>query len=217
MTTKKLDNTGNFLPFPGFTVVADVYSGNVALFERLHNRLASSIIAEYNSLLPVESYHITQFAVISKKKLNPAQWSTWIKNNMRSMRGLHVALESRTEPFTFRIAGVHGRLLSLEMEVDPAAIQAQFNVAKSFNLEKEIPRKFHCSLGYQYKEFPDKETAAAVEAEFWKIIEEELSATAILQADKPKLCYYESMLQFVPWDGSKVPDSPLFLTKIVGL
>lgn len=170
--SKKIDNSGCFLPFVGFTTVANVYDRNQELFQRLHDQLSNSIIAEYNTLLPPSSYHITTFAIIAKKKLNDQQWSTWKNKNLRSLRLVHSALETETAPFTFQISDLHRKLLSILVDVEPGAAYLQRNVARDAGYEKKIPPSFHISLATNSKTFLTKTQETELEmnsGEYWQI------------------------------------------------
>lgn len=208
MTTKKIDEFGNYLPFPGFTVVADVYQQNLELFSRIFSQLQnSSLITEYNSLLPAESYHITQFSLMEQKKMNEKQWDDWIQSRMGTMTAVHKHLKHETKAFTFRIVAIYNKKLTLYCEVDPIAEETQRQVAGMTSYERNIPMKFHISLGYQFKPFPTPDVAVLVGDELRRILSEELPhhETVSLNAERPKLCYFHDMTKFIPFNCGRNP------------
>ena len=130
MTNKKFDQFGNYLRFPGFTVVADVFNPNQDVFQAIFDKLKSNaLLLEYNALLPVESYHITQFSIISQKTMTDDQWHNWFKSQAIRLRATHRELESGTSPFSFRIVGVDKRRITFLVEVSNVANEEQKQVA----------------------------------------------------------------------------------------
>jgi len=130
MTNKKFDKFGNYLRFPGFTVVADVFKPNQDVFQAIFDKLKSNaLLLEYNALLPVESYHITQFSIISQKTMTDDQWHNWFKSQAIRLRATHRELESGTNPFSFRIVGVDKRRITFLVEVSEIANGEQKEVA----------------------------------------------------------------------------------------
>lgn len=217
--SQKIDSEGNYLPFPGMTVVADVYQTNKELFDDLYRRLRSSeLITKYNSLLPAESYHITTFAVITPKhsKLlvsdDDRQWQHWIQQNLPKLQSIHQSIESTLTPFNFRIAACKDRRLTLVVQVDPIAESNQKELAKSVGYKKEVPRYFHISLAYQHRPFEDPTIADRIAEEFNEILRTILPNHVLvdLPAMQPHLCYYHSMCEFVPWDASSNPFEPTY-------
>lgn len=139
MTNKKFDELGNYLRFPGFTVVADVYKPNLDVFLAIFELLRSNpLIVEYNSLLPVESYHITQFAIASQKTMADDEWHNWFNSQAQRLQFTHQSLESGTNPFTFRIIGVNKRRISFLVEVSQSAHYEQTQVADTTGELQEL-------------------------------------------------------------------------------
>jgi hypothetical protein len=218
----KIDSEGNYLPFPGFTVVADVYQTNRDLFDELHRRLRKSeLITRYNSLLPAESYHITTFAVITPKHSkmlvgeDDRQWQYWIEQNMTKLHSMHKSIESTLTPFNFRITGCQDKRLTLMVQVDPLAETAQKDLAKVVGYKKDVPRYFHISLAYQYRPFEDPSIVGRIAQELNEILQEILPNYPLvdLPAMQPHLCYYHDMCEFVPWDATTNPFEPTYRKK----
>ncbi len=196
------------MPFPGFTVVADVFGPNSDLFQRIVSRLeACTLITEHYSLLPVESYHITSFSLVEQRKMNDRQFNDWIKHHLKGMQLVHQQLHSQTAPFKFRITGVGRRRPSLICEVDDEASSQQRAVAEMSPYEKNIPRQFHISLCYQYKDSSDPNFQSLVYEQMCAIMEEELPgySSVSLSAEQPKLCYFHDMTRFIPFDAARNP------------
>lgn len=208
MTTKKISPSGQYLSFPGFTVVADVFQKNAGLFRRIHARMqACPLITDYNALLPAESYHITAFSLNEQRRMNDREFEDWIRSQSRAMQFTHRELEAQTKPFTFRITGVRHQKLTFMCEVDPAAESVQRTVAEMTPYAENIPGGFHISLGYEFKKVKDKTYFDRVHELMMTILNEELPnfQSVDLHAHQPKLCYFHDMTRFIPFDGSRNP------------
>jgi hypothetical protein len=204
--SSKIGSTGDYLPFSGLTVVADVYQSNKEVFDQLYARLSSSCIPEYCSLLPKESYHITTFSIISRKKMEKDKWVKYMKCEAKRMQHLHAALNKLPDTYQFKFAVDHRKHLTLSAHLDCETVEAQRSIAEKYSLLKCIPKRFHITLGYLYKAFPNaeeenrfNEARSQIAVDFLRY---ELEC---LVAQQPKLCYYNDMTKFFPWDGTHDP------------
>jgi hypothetical protein len=208
MTTKKIDSSGNYLSFPGFTVVADVYAQNNELFQKIHEQLRNCpLIVDYYALLPAESYHITTFGIKCQKKMDSKNFNSWINGNLEMFQTVNSEIEQGTEAFSYRISGVRKNQLTFLVSVNTSAAQNQRRAASKTPYEKDIPRSFHISLGYQYKDFPDDTILPRIVQHLENILSDLLPfhETTPLQANKPELCYFHDMTRFIPWNGESNP------------
>ena len=59
MNNKKVDSAGNYLPCPGYTIVAHALHPLPTPLTELVTYLSSSELGDYYSFLPSTSYHVT--------------------------------------------------------------------------------------------------------------------------------------------------------------
>jgi hypothetical protein len=209
MYCKKFSEQGQYLPFPGFTVVTDTFSNNAEVFESFHQRLSESpAITNYHALLPPESYHITAFSIMEQKKNTPEQWVSWIQSHLEKLQKLHRDLEHNTKPHTFRIVKAKDKQLTLLVEIDTAEAEVEKNLAfADAEMASRLPNGHHISLGYQFKKFENKAAERLCWSEFQRTFQEVFPhyETETYQAMQPKLCYFDDMTKFIPWDATSIP------------
>src|SRR2546423_860244 len=76
----KINAEGIYLPFPGFTMVADIADKDKPFFQALHDRLAQiPFLTEHYGLLPVSSYHMTTVNLYTKYPELANTWEEFIK------------------------------------------------------------------------------------------------------------------------------------------
>lgn len=211
MFTKKIDSSGNYLPFPGLTVVADVFSKTPDIFQHFHDRLAAcSAITDYTALLPAESYHITAFSIIEQRSMGSLEWTSWLCEHLVTLQDLTRELHACTRPYSFRISEASGRRLTLLVEIDQIEAENEKEVAVKAKRScgTRIPKVHHISLGYPFKRFENKEKEKLFAQEFHTIFLDVFSSNwqnVIYWADRPKLCFFNDMTCFIPWDAMDLP------------
>lgn len=230
--SKKIDKEGRYLPFPGYTVVANVYDLNQTFFDELYLRLQNStLISRHYSLLPKDSYHITTFSIFARKTMSDHDWQHWIHSHSKSrLRPCHDMIKETLTPFHFRIKQCSPRRLHFQVEVDEANTEKHHQVARDTGYEDGIQHcGFHITLGYQFLDFPVDLTKSKnqqkvqtnafleqVTAEVNHLVQELLHLVKErehhdddwMSAAQPQLCFYHDMTKFIPWDGESNPFYP---------
>ncbi len=206
---KKIDLvSGNYTSFPGFTVVADVYDQNREFFSEIYKRLSDSqVITEYYALLPLESYHITQFGINEQKAMTDSQWNSWIKQNQDNLTMVHDLFSQQPE-FEFRMSSIKDNRLTFLVSIDQQTVDRHRAVANASNFGREHFHHPHISLGYERKRISSKSTVPQeINNELNKILTEvqQQFSVGVLRASKPELCYFYDMTKFIPFDGKSNP------------
>jgi hypothetical protein len=78
-------------------------------------------------------------------------------------------------------------------------------VANTFNLNDHVPEKFHITLGYQYQWYETGDDALEVNNHLHSILSEFQTQNQCFTLEKPRLCYFNDMTAFTPWDGKGFP------------
>jgi hypothetical protein len=222
MFTQKIDSSGRYLPFPGLTAVADVFRGNMDIFQHFHDRLsACSAITDYTALLPAESYHITAFGITEQRSQTPSEWTDWLSEHLNSLHDLHLQMEQHTRPYEFRIVKAQGRRLTLIVEIESMEAAAERHVASTTQkYQVRVPRTHHISLGYPYRKFENKIKEKQFTEEFQNIFVDVFSSdwqSARFTANQPRLCFYNDMTAFIPWDATAPPQFSSLINEMNGI
>lgn len=205
----KVDTSGQYVPFHGVTVVASaVRTENIGLLEELHLALSNCKSASNNfALLPVSSYHMTTMDLATEKSFAPGTFTTFIDNNMPWFRRLHQMLVERefAPCITVDYAQVHG-VIMLIVKLDEAQDSKLREIAKAFNIEEKIPPAYHITFGYRFKPMSSeelKQLEIEVNSLFDAVFTKRNSRQLVL--DATKLCYFNDMCAFIPWDADTNP------------
>lgn len=209
---EKIGPAGVYLPFPGFSTVASVINHNEKnkLFKTLHMRLNDSpIVTKYFALLPLDSYHITIINIETKTGKSEEGWKFWFQNQVDRLMDAHSLFEEKSRDFNFRIASVDGSSttprLTLFAAVDTESEITLKGVVDSVGYLKHVPvQGFHITLGYQYNPYENytvfpmikQAVVAALVGAFGESYQ-----TIIFSANKPKVCYFPDMKEFIPLDN----------------
>lgn len=201
----KIDSKGQYCHFPGTTVVSAIQAADQDFWRRVHDRLKNSpTICKYYSPLPYESYHMTTAALDTKHMAKDKNWKEFIDERTPFYSELHNDLLA--DPI---FPEVQFGLLSeasgitLEVTLSTEQIAAIQKFAQKHGCEESVPHCFHITLAYQYQSFPAEDHL--------KIIQELRAVSQMLKQKKkiglepPKLCYFQDMTCFTPWDGEKNP------------
>lgn len=196
----KIDERGNYLPFPGTTVVAAIRDADLPLWRALHAALDSlDVVKEHYALLPAESYHMTTSDLFTAREHGLAR----IEGELPHLREFHQALvENAYEP-SIVVEGFSVRpnvcRLNLAFSEEQQAINK--DVCERFGFLDRIPPVFHITLGYSFR--PTSERIRDT-------ISEAIGATLKCWGkryvlDQPRLCYFDDMTKFIPWDARSWP------------
>lgn len=213
MKLKKLDSNGNYTLYPGLTVVAHVLEKDNAFWSKIYELVSNNdLLKEYYAPLPKTSYHMTTTNLFTEAAIGGKKWKPFVINNNTYFQSLYEELQDQS--FTPKILIKHvkvGYSISLSIHLTEEQKQIISNLAERFNVSNGVPNRFHITLAYQYKPISyymlkkiENELNSALES-----LMHEYGESFNLQS--PKLCYFDDMLGFTPWDVSSFPfkDHPI--------
>lgn len=198
---KKVDAHGNYLEFPGVTVIAEAGNANQEFWQQIHRFLnQTEAIRLYYAPLPCESYHMTTNHLYTKYELSE-NWPIFLTQNHDFFQRLHAkigAMPFTPTPIIERINATHA--LQLNLRLPPSQYMLIKTIANEFGIDHKIPAQFHITLAYAYRRMCNVH-----------IINDEITQLALLCLNKnltlcpPKMCIFHDMLQFISWDGKTNP------------
>ncbi len=202
----KLNASGQYTRYPGVTVIAAVLEKDNDLWSDIRECLTSSSASEYFAFTPVTSYHMTVFNLFTERGVGKLKWNSFIKNNLGYFEALSHALSSQEE-INFRVTNIivtNGGTINLLVEPSAEQISDYINIAKAYGAEEGIP-VFHITLGHCFKLMKP-----AVEAQVKAQLKTELASIFKYHAEPlkvaaPKLCSFQDMTKFKPWNGKTDP------------
>ncbi|WP_133136837.1 DUF1868 domain-containing protein [Legionella rowbothamii] len=196
---EKIDAQGNYLEFPGVTVIADVDNKDKDFWLHIYGLLnGAKKLRSYYAPLPCSSYHMTTNNLYTESDA-PNNWPTLL--NDERFQHLHAKLTANSFTPTAKIVAIKA---SYALQLNLILPQSQYTLVKAiadeFGIENKIPQTFHVTLAYAYKELSDVQ-----------IIAPEIERLASLCLKKeftmrpPRLCFFHDMQQFFSWDGKNNP------------
>lgn len=216
----KVDEEGNYVQFQGFTIISNVSESNIKFWNDVFVTLSTKIVnlSKYYSLLPLDSYHMTTinlFTEIDAKRANQTlvdyvdSRMDWLKDLKNDTDGLY-KIEPRSPlglPFADSTIGYE---VAWDADQDDEAMQV-INLARKYNVVNKIPPWYHVTLAYQYKvPLDDREkkeldvVRKSTKLELDKI-RQNLGKVTVLSFYQAKVCYFNDMTRFIPWEGLKSP------------
>ncbi|XP_005090431.1 uncharacterized protein LOC101861409 [Aplysia californica] len=206
---EKIDATGKYLPFYGYTII------NMVVEQQLHDLelfiKSTQTLKKYVSALPSSSYHVTYYDIFSQRKI-PEKYlsrSGLVPSNhwTQSMETLYQDL-GKAQTFCSELPAANAfvkkqfslgpspgqaLLLLITLEGDAEVSQLRQKCTTVFG-ERGKP-EFHMTLGYTYKAIPvDALKLISKELKMlWSIIPDGV------QLQKPDVYYFETMEEFLPF------------------
>ncbi|QIN33562.1 DUF1868 domain-containing protein [Legionella longbeachae] len=202
----KIDSTGNYVEFPGVTIIAPIIktSQENHFLHNMHQSLASStLLTQYYTPLPLESYHMTTCNLYTKNEHN-LDWFKFITDRLEFFQNLCTQLKNHEFIPEVSIEAVQvGRALQLRLSLPESQKAVIRELAQTMGIEEGIPSFFHLTLAYCYKNISDKKLHQEIISAVEEIIAPYINRQIKLHV--PTLCYFESMLAFIPWNGTAYP------------
>lgn len=204
----KIDKFGNYIPFPGVTIIAPVLSGDALFWQNLHSRLmACTHLSSYFTLLPSTSYHMTTNNLFTQFSVGDDNWPEFIDRCLPKLQEIHARLREFAFSSVAKVLSYSNNwAIQLVLELSPDQIKTIKDIAKEFDIAWGIPENFHMTLAYQYKhmnprmgEIIDLEISAALD----DILR--MHTHPIIRLQAPKLHIFHDMTAFTPWDASSNP------------
>ncbi|KTD63845.1 hypothetical protein Lsan_1278 [Legionella santicrucis] len=203
---EKIDSTGNYIEFPGVTIIAPIIKAAQEnnFLHKIHQSLASStLLTQYYTPLPDESYHMTTCNLYTKNEHN-LDWFKFITDKLEFFQNLFTQLKAHEFTPEVSIEAVQvGRALQLRLSLPESQKAMIRELAQTMGIEEGIPSFFHITLAYCYKNISDKKLHQEITAAIEEIIAPYINQKIKLHV--PTLCYFESMQAFIPWDGVAYP------------
>jgi len=204
---------GLYLPFPGVTVVCNVCETSAKSLERLPELLSELPTLSKTFLpLPPRSYHVTVLDIACKYKplQEDAEWDAWL-SEPRWRLAADELVSASWRP-KLRLSGV--RVLSrtvLAAELEPAeegtpahpgGLPLNRRLVEVLGLEKSQVHPWHMTIGYCSKPDELDESSADLQAELARFEASVREAVGPeLGLAEARLCRFQDMQAFLPWDG----------------
>jgi hypothetical protein len=191
---RKIDDQGNYLPFPGYTIVTHAVHPLPKVFTNLVDYLSQSELRHYYSFLPARSYHVT---------INPLEnvhdeHQTLLQEEQRRLKDDNTSLICTVDQL------ICAKAIHLEVHFDErnAHFEATINRVRSHELQQAnilhgYKRAWHLTLAYQYKNIESTDAENRIKT----IIEQIPSSSHFpfdIQLDSIRICRYEDMTEFRP-------------------
>lgn len=204
----KVDARGEYALFPGVTVVSACYPEHKEFCETIHKALKNNpLIMQHFSPLPANSYHMTTMSLETEQQVGGI-WEQFITNNLSHYKKIKQALQKT--PITPSIEKMKvniGRTISLAVNLPREHVTQIEEIAKALSIEETIPKIFHITLAYsRSNKIISIEISEQLQAEITRELNEILEKTILpLKIAEAKLCYFNDMKAFLPWDAEHNP------------
>jgi len=191
----KIDIQGNYVPFPGYTIVSHAIHPLPKPLTDLVNYLSSSELQKYYSFLPATSYHVT----INPLENVRTEHKSLLEDEQRKLKEQNTTSICTAEKLICRTA------ISIEVEFKDDENQTFQNIIK--NVQSNILQQseilynrvlpWHLTLAYQYKDIENNEIKTKLDQ-----IIANIPQTSRLPFDIPldhiRICHYNDMTKFTP-------------------
>ena len=201
----KIDKKGHYRKFPGISVVAAIKDEDTDLWKEVYDSI-HKITKGYYAPLPHTSYHMTAVDLYTEAAVGHMRWKQFVRSNLSFFQSIHTSFQDQAitpmiQIETTKIAGVIQLLLRLPQEQDSTI----HRIATKFNVDKQVPKVFHITLAYPFKSIESSQ--AKLMEELIKTDIEKIFAKYgnVITLEPPKLCYFNDMKAFIPWNGDKSP------------
>ncbi len=191
----KIDIQGNYVSFPGYTIVSHALHPLPKPLIDLVNYLSSSELQKYYSFLPTTSYHVT---------INPLEnvldeHKSLLEEEQRKLK------EQDTKIICIAEKLIHSRVIALEVQFKDDENQTFQNIIKnvrSHELQQakilhNYTRSWHLTLAHQYKDIDTEEIKTKLD----QIIETIPPSSTIpfdIPLDHIRICHFNDMTKFTP-------------------
>ena len=192
---RKIDIQGNYLPFPGYTIVSHAIHPLPKPLTDLVNYLSSSELQKYYSFLPPTSYHVT---------INPLEnvlneHKSLLEEEQRKLNEQDTTIICTAEKL------IRSKGISIEVQFKDDENQTFQNIIKNVrsnelqqaNILHNYALSWHLTLAYQYKDIENNEIKTRLDQ-----IIENIPQSSKLPFDIPldhiRICHFNDMTKFTP-------------------
>lgn len=205
----KINNKGKYGLFPGLSVVASIKEKDFTFWQSIYNALIHCDgLTQFYAPLPYQSYHMTALDLFTEHGIGSQHWAHFIEINKNLFNKINLALEEEDYKFEANIEMSHlitKGVIQLVVQVPKKQDNAISELEKRFHLSGAKPQQFHITLAYQYKPICEHDFTALKDQINEKMNTVLKKAPKPLLLDNAKLCYFNDMTAFIPWDVSFYP------------
>lgn len=199
----KITAQGEYINFPGVTIISPIDQTDAPFFSELFSALKGvEGVPEHYALLPVSSMHMTTnnlYTALSKKN-----WVSLIKSKTAQF----VAINQSLKETAFRPTATIDRIVvstTLKLAVNIPIEQDEIirSVGRAHQIESKIP-KYHITLGYLYRSMSKEkheELTLKVKNAFKSFIQKNGYQRKVFTLGQPALSTFNNMSSYSPWDG----------------
>lgn len=203
MPTYKLDDEGNYLPFPGYTVICKLnVEKSSDIWRNLFSDLMSNLkVTDYYSILPLSSWHVTAINLFTKRSIEEhgLAWNAYTASQQNFFNELIQALQQKPLMPSMKYSRLYmNGALQLEVVLDHQSADEILALAMRYRYEQKIPHRFHVTLGYQYK-YLNHAQFEALKLDLIPLMQAYLN-NLTLQLQPAQLCYFDDMTLFTSVD-----------------
>mmetsp|Transcript_65471 Transcript_65471/g.170406 ORF Transcript_65471/g.170406 Transcript_65471/m.170406 type:complete len:225 (+) Transcript_65471:107-781(+) len=210
---EKFDADGNYLRFPGVTIVCDMLGTDAGYAIDLPSVLRQQpILGKLMSPLPPASYHITLLDVCTQYKLNldDHSWSKKLQDPCwaaaaQELLEAQYTPQLRVQEVTMWNGGIGVVLESADEGTPghPQDVPISMRIMEILGLTHPQKHPWHFTLGYCVsRESYDKVDPCALDAERLAVeFAVRQAFPGVVQLGPALLCRFPDMTSFVPWDG----------------
>jgi hypothetical protein len=192
---RKIDTQGNYLPFPGYTIVSHAIHPLPKLLTDLVNYLSSSELRNYYSFLPATSYHVT----INPLENVQNEHKTLLQNEQRKLNEQDTSTICTTKKL------ICSKVILIEVEFKDDNNQTFENIIKNVRSNELQEAKilhnyalsWHLTLAYQYKDIETNEIKTRLN-EIIKNLPQSSNFPFDIPLDHIRICHYNDMTKFTP-------------------
>jgi len=205
--SEKLDKAGNFLPYPGVTVISAL-SPDASLHQLpgILRGLTDDASGLHFAILPPSSYHVTVLDIACQHKLGLSgeEWVKYLSGPRWTNAAALLQKTSFAPKLRFKGVGdwLNGVNLEFECENGDAASELTASLRQALDLPYKEPWPFHLTLAYRVgskRVEPARfhEFARELDARIRPLLQEQV----LLPLEAAQLCMFDDMTAFVNWDG----------------
>ncbi|KTD41310.1 DUF1868 domain-containing protein [Legionella parisiensis] len=204
----KVNEHGEYAPFPGVTVVSACYPKQKEFCESIYKLLVSNPLIVHHFLpLPAQSYHMTTMSLETEQQIG-SSWNQFIIDNLPHYKRIKQTLQDNPLYPSIEYMEVNiGRTISLSLSL-PTDQEAQIKkIAKSLNIEETIPKVLHITLAYsRFNRRISHEISEQLHTEITKELNKVIEKIEFpLEIAEYKLCYFNDMTAFPSWNAENNP------------
>ncbi len=205
----RVNEKGQFCPLPGTTVISAIQESDLQFWREVYDQLKKSpTICQYYALLPPRSYHMTGISLDTIDDLPENEdWIAFIDKKILSYSALYNALS--VQPISPQIKFdflSELNLIVLHVELSSEQKSKIQKLAEQHNCSSGVPISFHITLAYQYNKNLTDEDYDKIDTELTSLRDMFKGKRTTLSP--LKLCYFDDMTRFTPWDGTTNPFIP---------